>query len=71
MIIFIKIGGWYFGDYPGSTPLSEIPDGYKSLKEVYLATDPNYEGRVSVPVLYDKKVLFRFVVLSVSVFPFN
>ncbi len=37
-------------------PLPEDPiNGFKFLREAYLATDPNYEGRVTVPVLWDKQ----------------
>ncbi len=36
--------------------LPEDPiNGFKFLSEAYLATDPNYHGRVTVPVLWDKK----------------
>src|SRR2546430_14221123 len=28
---------------------------FRSLSEAYRATDPNYQGRVTVPVLWDKK----------------
>lgn len=40
--------GWAFGP--------EFPDpinGFEFLSEAYLATDPNYEGRFTVPVLWD------------------
>jgi putative glutathione S-transferase len=30
-------------------------NGFEFLSEAYLATDPDYEGRFSVPVLWDKK----------------
>jgi len=30
-------------------------NGCKNLEEVYLKADPNYEGRISVPLLWDKK----------------
>ena len=41
--------GWEFGATP------EIVNGKKTLAEIYLLADPNYTGRVSVPVLWDKK----------------
>src|SRR5438309_218866 len=45
--------GWAFRDGPGH---SEDPiNGFKFLSEAYRATDPNYRGRVTVPVLWDKK----------------
>jgi len=45
--------GWAFRNGPGC---SEDPvNGFRFLSEAYLATDPNYEGRVTVPVLWDKQ----------------
>ena len=45
--------GWAFRDGPGH---SEDPiNGFKFLSEAYIATDPNYRGRVTVPVLWDTK----------------
>jgi hypothetical protein len=29
--------------------------GFKLLKELYLKADPHYEGRYTVPTLWDKK----------------
>jgi putative glutathione S-transferase len=45
--------GWAFRDGPGHSidPLN----GFSFLSEAYLATDPNYRGRVTVPVLWDTK----------------
>ena len=43
--------GWVFGSGEHADPLN----GFRSLREAYEATDPNYEGRVSVPVLWDRK----------------
>jgi putative glutathione S-transferase len=45
--------GWEFGDSPGATP-DEI-NGKRQLGEIYLLARPRYTGRVSVPVLWDKK----------------
>jgi putative glutathione S-transferase len=45
--------GWEFGTTPGATP--DIVNGKKTLAEIYLLADPHYSGRVSVPVLWDKK----------------
>jgi putative glutathione S-transferase len=43
--------GWAFRDGPG---YSEDPiNGFKLLSEAYYATDQNYRGRVTVPVLWD------------------
>ena len=45
--------GWAFRDGPG---YSEDPiNGFKFLSEAYQATEPNYRGRVTVPVLWDTK----------------
>jgi glutathionyl-hydroquinone reductase len=46
--------GWEFGGTaPGSTP--DTANGKATLAEIYLLADPHYSGRVSVPVLWDKK----------------
>jgi putative glutathione S-transferase len=45
--------GWEFGGERGGTP--DSVNGKKTLAEVYLIADPHYTGRVSVPVLWDKK----------------
>jgi putative glutathione S-transferase len=45
--------GWEFGSGRGGTP--DSVNGKKTLAEVYLIADPRYTGRVSVPVLWDKK----------------
>jgi len=45
--------GWVFGDSPGATPDPVL--GAKRLHEVYTAADPRYTGRVTVPVLWDRR----------------
>ncbi|WP_427023739.1 glutathione S-transferase family protein [Aureimonas ureilytica] len=45
--------GWVFSDRPGAIP--DSVNGAKRLYEVYLKADPHYSGRVTVPVLWDKK----------------
>lgn len=45
--------GWAFRERPGCSP--DPVNGFRFLKEAYLATDPGYRGRVSVPVLWDKE----------------
>ena len=45
--------GWAFRDVPGAS--HDPVNGFKYLREAYLATDPNYRSRVTVPVLWDKK----------------
>lgn len=47
--------GWRFGD---GTPANGQPDtlnGWAFLSEAYFASDPGYRGRVTVPVLWDKR----------------
>ncbi len=45
---------WQFDDqYPGAT--QDSVNKAKTLREIYLKADPSYEGRISVPVLWDKK----------------
>jgi putative glutathione S-transferase len=43
--------GWLFGSGEYADPLN----GFRSLREAYEATDASYEGRPSVPVLWDRK----------------
>lgn len=45
--------GWTFEDYPGLIADPEFGSDY--LYEIYLKADPHYSGRVTVPVLWDKK----------------
>ena len=45
--------GWVFGDGPGCTP--DPINGASRLGEIYLAAKPDYTGRVTVPVLWDRK----------------
>ncbi len=43
--------GWQFGDYPGSTPRSDVDVDY--IYELYTQSDQHYTGRATVPVLWD------------------
>ncbi|MDQ4059793.1 MAG: glutathione S-transferase family protein [Pseudomonadota bacterium] len=45
--------GWVFSNAEGAIP--DSVNGATRLYEVYLAADPRYTGRVSVPVLWDKE----------------
>jgi putative glutathione S-transferase len=45
--------GWEFGTGPGAT--LDTVNGKSTLGEIYLLTNPRYTGRVTVPVLWDKK----------------
>ncbi|OMJ90734.1 hypothetical protein SteCoe_6811 [Stentor coeruleus] len=44
--------GWIFSEYPGST-LDSINE-FKCLYQVYQKSNPQFTGRVTVPVLWDK-----------------
>ncbi len=43
--------GWAFADGPGYS--HDPVNGFHFLSEAYVATDPQYRGRVTVPVLWD------------------
>jgi putative glutathione S-transferase len=45
--------GWIFSGTPGAIP--DTVEGKSRLSELYLIADPHYTGRVTVPVLWDKK----------------
>ena len=45
--------GWVFSDGPGCIP--DAVSGFRCLRELYLAAKPDYSGRVTVPVLWDKQ----------------
>jgi len=45
--------GWPFGDGPGCVP--DTVNGFHHLHQVYAKAKPDYTGRVSVPVLWDRK----------------
>jgi putative glutathione S-transferase len=53
--------GWAFRDSSGKTPLgapfesTDPENGFHYLSEAYEATDPNFDERVTVPVLWDKE----------------
>ena len=50
---FMGENGWEFSDRPGTIP--DSVNGASKLYEVYLKADPNFTGRVTVPVLWDKQ----------------
>src|SRR5688500_11953723 len=50
---FMGDDGWFFSDHPGSIP--DSVNGARYLRDVYLLADPKYTGRVTTPVLWDKK----------------
>lgn len=45
--------GWEFADFSGAIPGRKEGTGY--LQEVYVLANPDYSGRVTVPVLWDKE----------------
>jgi putative glutathione S-transferase len=45
--------GWVFNGPPG--PDKDPRYGFKYLRELYDKADPNYDGRITVPVLWDTK----------------
>lgn len=45
--------GWQFSDYPGC--IRDTVNQADYLWQVYAKSDPNYTGRVTVPVLWDKQ----------------
>jgi glutathionyl-hydroquinone reductase len=49
---FMGDEGWAFYDEPGVVP--DTVNGVRYLREVYQRADPNYTGRVTTPVLWDK-----------------
>ncbi len=46
--------GWAFREGDGFT--TDPVNGFSFLSEVYLATDPGFRGRVTVPVLWDREL---------------
>jgi putative glutathione S-transferase len=45
--------GWAFSEGPGCIP--DTVNGFSHLHQVYTAAEPDYTGRVTVPVLFDKR----------------
>lgn len=46
--------GWVFGGWSDTTP--DPVNGYDALHQVYTKAKPDFTGRVTVPVLWDKKL---------------
>jgi putative glutathione S-transferase len=46
--------GWHFSDRDGAIPDPNV--GAKFLRDIYVASDAAYTGRVTVPVLWDKQM---------------
>jgi putative glutathione S-transferase len=58
--ISISVVHWRMGDEgwtfePGPGVIGDSVNGARLLRDVYLAADPKFTGRVTVPVLWDKK----------------
>jgi putative glutathione S-transferase len=45
--------GWEFSDGRGCIP--DTVNGFRYLRDLYTAADPQYSGRVTVPVLWDRR----------------
>ena len=51
---YMAENGWTFE--PGEGVMPDTVNGSKFLYQIYTAASPNYSGRVTVPVLWDKKL---------------
>ncbi|CAG9948101.1 unnamed protein product [Clonostachys rosea f. rosea IK726] len=47
--------GWYFSGEEGSLAEDPLHPGFTKIRQLYLKADPNYDGRFTVPLLWDKK----------------
>ncbi|GLA10358.1 hypothetical protein AnigIFM60653_003788 [Aspergillus niger] len=47
--------GWFFSGRFGTAERDPLY-GFKYLKDLYLKSEPGYTGRISVPMLWDKKI---------------
>jgi glutathionyl-hydroquinone reductase len=50
---FMGEDGWAFYDEPGTIP--DTVNGAHYLREIYAKADPDYTGRVTTPILWDKE----------------
>ena len=50
---FMDEEGWEFSDAPGCIP--DTVNGARYLREIYVKSDPECTGRVTVPILWDKE----------------
>ncbi|MBF0276720.1 MAG: glutathione S-transferase family protein [SAR324 cluster bacterium] len=50
---FMQEDGWEFTENAGCIP--DMLNGARYIREIYTKADPNYTGRASVPVLWDKE----------------
>src|SRR4051794_36285275 len=59
-MISLSVVHWHMGEWgwtfeAGSGVIPDLIHHAKTLSEVYVAADPKYSGRVTVPVLWDKQ----------------
>lgn len=57
-MISVSVVHWFMGEYGWTFEDAEIPDTVNNaqfMHEVYTAANPDYTGRVTVPVLWDKR----------------
>jgi putative glutathione S-transferase len=50
---YMGADGWFFSEEPGSS--IDSVNQKQFLREIYLLADPNFTGRVTVPVLWDRE----------------
>ncbi|MGH1404989.1 MAG: glutathione S-transferase family protein [Rhodomicrobiaceae bacterium] len=50
----LTVKGWKFGSYPGASGSDQILNA-TYMHEIYSKADPQYTGRATVPVLWDKQ----------------
>ncbi|RDD43594.1 Glutathionyl-hydroquinone reductase YqjG [Trichoplax sp. H2] len=50
---YVHENGWLFDDTEENCTKDSI-NGFKFLKETYMQTNPNFSGKITIPVLYDK-----------------
>jgi putative glutathione S-transferase len=50
---FMDDDGWAFRERPGASP--DTVNGARFLRDIYLLASPKHTGKVTVPVLWDKK----------------
>jgi len=51
---FMGEDGWAFYDEPGVIP--DTVNGAHFLREIYAKADPDYTGRVTTPILWDREM---------------
>jgi glutathionyl-hydroquinone reductase len=62
---FLGTDGWRFNDQvPGAT--QDRVNNFHFLSELYKQSEPQYDGRFTVPVLYDKQVRNNSVLFGKS-----